>query len=145
MRTVLRAGDALLLGADLRKDRKTLEAAYDDSLGVTAAFNLNLLERINRELHGDFDLHAFRHRSFYNEAIGRVEIYIESTREQTVRIEDLGLEIQLALGEQIHTENSYKYEISGIRQLALKTGFKYSRTWLDSREQFSSNLLLATS
>lgn len=145
MRSVLRAGDALLLGADLRKDRKTLEAAYDDSLGVTAAFNLNLLERINRELHGDFDLHAFRHRSFYNEAIGRVEIYIESTREQTVRIEDLGLEIQLALGEQIHTENSYKYEISGIRQLALKTGFKYSRTWLDSREQFSSNLLLATS
>src|SRR5436190_7017282 len=78
LRTVLSPGDALLLGADLKKDRKILEAAYDDSLGVTSAFNLNVLARINRELDGDFDLRAFKHAATYNEALGRVEIYIES-------------------------------------------------------------------
>jgi uncharacterized SAM-dependent methyltransferase len=88
-------------------------------------------------------LRAFRHRAFYNEAAGRIEIYIESLFNQRVRIEKLDLEIEFAAGELIHTENSYKYDIAGIRQLAEQTGFELSRTWLDSQERFSSNLLLA--
>ena len=143
LRQVLRAGDALLLGADLKKDKSVLEAAYNDALGVTAAFNLNVLARINRELGGNFDLRAFQHRAFYNETVGRVEIYIESTREQTVAIGQLGMEVQFAAGEQIHTENSYKYDLNDIARLASETGFIQGRTWLDSQERFSSNLLLA--
>ena len=143
LRQVLRAGDALLLGADLKKDKSVLEAAYNDALGVTAAFNLNVLARINRELGGTFDLRAFQHRAFYNEAVGRVEIYIESTREQTVAISQLEMEVQFHEGEQIHTENSYKYDLNDIARLAAATGFIHGRTWLDSQERFSSNLLFA--
>jgi L-histidine Nalpha-methyltransferase len=143
MRSVLNKGDALLLGADLKKDPAVLEAAYNDALGVTSAFNLNVLARINRELGGTFDLHAFRHRAFYNEGAGRIEIYIESLAKQTVRIEKLDLEVQFEAGELIHTENSYKYDLAGIARLAGDTGFTSSRSWLDSRERFSSNLLLA--
>lgn len=143
LRLVLRDGDALLLGADLKKDKTVLEAAYNDALGVTAAFNLNVLARINRELGGTFDLRAFQHRAFYNEESGRVEIYIESLREQAVAIEQLGMEVQFHKGELIHTENSYKYDLSDIAKLADETGFTRSRTWLDRGEQFSSNLLLA--
>ena len=143
MRSVLQTGDALLLGADLKKDPAVLEAAYNDALGVTSAFNLNVLARINRELGGTFELRAFRHRAFYNEAKGRIEIYIESLVKQTVRIAKLELEVQFEAGELIHTENSYKYDMVGIRQLAADTGFTLSRTWLDSQERFSSNLLLA--
>ena len=143
LRKMLRAGDALLLGADLKKDRHVLEAAYNDALGVTSAFNLNVLARINRELGGDFDLRAFKHRAFYNEEMGRVEIYIESRSEQSVSIRKLDMEVRFRAGEQIHTENSYKYDLSDIAQLAAKTGFTCARTWLDSQERFSSNLLLA--
>ncbi len=143
LRQVLRNGDALLLGADLKKDKSVLEAAYNDALGVTAAFNLNVLARINRELGGTFDLRAFQHRAFYNEAVGRVEIYIESTREQTVAISQLEMEVQFVEGEQIHTENSYKYDRNDIARLASATGFVHGRTWLDSEQRFSSNLLLA--
>ncbi len=143
MRSVLRTGDALLLGADLKKDPAILEAAYNDSLGVTSAFNLNVLARINRELGGSFDLRAFRHHAFYNEAAGRIEIYIESLVDQTVRIEKLDLEVHFSAGELIHTENSYKYDPAGIARLAAATGFERSRTWFDSQERFSSNLLLA--
>jgi dimethylhistidine N-methyltransferase len=143
LRQVLRAGDALLLGADLKKERRMLEAAYNDALGVTAAFNLNVLARINRELDANFDLRAFQHRAFYNEAVGRVEIYIESTREQSVSIGQLEMEVQFGEREQIHTENSYKYDLSDIGKLASETGFTRARTWLDSEERFSSNLLLA--
>ena len=102
-----------------------------------------MLARINRELNGTFDLRAFRHRAFYNESAGRVEIYIESLFNQRVRIEKLDLEIQFAAGELIHTENSYKYDVAGIGELAAQTGFTLSRTWHDSQERFSSNLLLA--
>jgi L-histidine N-alpha-methyltransferase len=143
MRSVLQKGDALLLGADLKKDPTVLEAAYNDALGVTSAFNLNVLARINRELGGTFDLRTFRHRAFYNETIGRIEIYIESLANQQVRIEKLDLTVEFAEGELIHTENSYKYDKTGIESLAAATGFKLSRTWLDSQERFSSNLLLA--
>jgi dimethylhistidine N-methyltransferase len=143
LRQVLHEGDALLLGADLKKDKSVLEAAYNDALGVTAAFNLNVLARINRELGGNFDPRAFQHRAFYNEALGRVEIYIESMREQTVAISELEMEVQFGEGEQIHTENSYKYDLSDIARLADETGFTRARTWLDQKEQFSSNLLMA--
>ena len=144
MRSVLQKSDALLLGADLKKDPAVLEAAYNDALGVTSAFNLNVLARINRELGGTFDLRAFRHRAFYNDALGRIEIYIESLVKQRVRIEKLDLEVVFETGELIHTENSYKYDMNGIRELAAATGFSLSRTWLDSQERFSSNLLLAS-
>jgi dimethylhistidine N-methyltransferase len=143
MRSVLNKGDALLLGADLKKDPAILEAAYNDALGVTSAFNLNVLGRINRELGGTFDLQAFRHRAFYNEGVGRIEIYIESLLKQTVRIEKLDLEVQFESGELIHTENSYKYDLAGIAKLAAATGFECSHSWFDSQERFSSNLLLA--
>lgn len=143
LRQVLREGDALLLGADLKKDKKVLEAAYNDALGVTAAFNLNVMARINRELGGDFDLRSFQHHAFYNEEVGRVEIYIESLREQTVTISQLEMEVQFSEGEQIHTENSYKYGLSDITELASQTGFTRAHTWVDHEQQFSSNLLLA--
>jgi dimethylhistidine N-methyltransferase len=143
MRNVLKAGDALLLGADLRKEPSILEAAYDDSLGITAAFNLNLLARINRELDADFDLRAFRHQAHYNEELGRVEVYIQSLRAQRVAIRKLEMEIQFDEGERIHTENSYKYDLAGLSNLASATGYTRERTWLDQREQFSSNLFMA--
>jgi L-histidine N-alpha-methyltransferase len=143
LRQVLRSGDALLLGADLKKETRVLEAAYNDALGVTAAFNLNVLARINRELGGNFDLTAFKHRAFYNEAAGRIEIYIESRRVQTVSINELEMEVEFGEGEQIHTENSYKYDLGDIGKLASETGFTRARTWLDSGERFSSNLLMA--
>jgi dimethylhistidine N-methyltransferase len=143
LRGVLKKGDALLLGVDLRKEVKVLEDAYDDALGVTAAFNLNLLTRINREFEADFDLRAFRHQVVYNEELGRVEVYIVSHRTQTVSIRRLEMEIHFAEGERIHTENSYKYDQAGLSQLANATGYMRARTWLDEREQFSSNLFIA--
>jgi dimethylhistidine N-methyltransferase len=143
LRRVLRAGDALLLGADLKKDAATLEAAYDDALGVTAAFNLNLLARINRELQADFSPRAFRHVALYDERRGRVEMHLESTRNQTVRLRALGLSVEFREGERIHTENSYKYDLEGLSALAAETGFERARTWLDAGERFSSNLFFA--
>jgi dimethylhistidine N-methyltransferase len=143
LRKVLRAGDALLLGADLRKDAQVLEAAYDDSLGVTASFNLNQLARINRELDADFNLRAFRHYVTYNEEMGRVEVYLESLREQWVSINNLEMKIHFREGERIHTENSCKYDLEGLSRLAQATGYRRARTWLDKGERFSSNLFIA--
>jgi uncharacterized SAM-dependent methyltransferase len=143
MRSVLHKGDALLLGADLKKDRATLEAAYNDALGVTSAFNLNVLARINRELGGNFDLHKFKHHAFYNEEVGRIEIYIQSLENQRVRIEELDLEVEFAADELIHTENSHKFDKTGIEELANATGYSLTRTWVDSQGRFSSNLLMA--
>ncbi len=143
LRRALRAGDRLLLGADLKKDASTLEAAYNDALGVTAAFNLNLLARINRELDANFNLQHFKHVALYNEEEGRVEMHIESTRAQTVNLRALDLQINFEAGERVHTENSYKYDLAEILRLAEETGFASSNTWLDDAEQFSSNLLVA--
>lgn len=143
MRGVLQKGDALLLGADLKKDPQILEAAYNDALGVTSAFNLNVLARINRELGGNFELRAFKHHAYYNESMGRIEIYIQSLMNQSVSIQKLNLEVEFSVGELIHTENSYKYDEAGIDRLASTTGFERVKTWLDSQERFSSNLLLA--
>lgn len=144
LRHVLAPGDSLLLGADLKKERAVLEAAYDDSLGVTAAFNLNLLARINRELEADFDLRAFKHYVRYDEEAGRIEIYAESVRAQVVCIAGLNLELKFVEGERIHTENSYKYDMADLSRLAAETGFTLSRTWHDSMKRFSSNLFVAS-
>jgi dimethylhistidine N-methyltransferase len=143
LRGVLEPGDALLLGADLKKERDVLLAAYDDALGVTAAFNLNLLVRINRELDADFNPRAFRHYVRYDEEEGRIEIYAESLRAQTVRVQRLELELQFEAGERIHTENSYKYDMADLERLATATGFTLSRNWFDSMKRFSSNLFIA--
>lgn len=144
MRSVLRAGDALLLGVDLKKDRKILEAAYNDALGVTAAFSRNLLVRINRALDADFYLPAFRHRAVFNEVDSRIEISVESLRSQTVTIRKLGMQVSLSEGELIHTENSYKYDLESIAKLATEAGFVCGRTWFDEQKRFSSNLLMAS-
>lgn len=143
VRASLRAGDRLLLGADLKKDAATLEAAYDDPLGITAAFNLNLLARINRELGADFSLRDFRHVALYDEAEGRVEMHLESTGEQNVRVEALGLDLHFRAGERLHTENSYKYSLDELSALAADTGFAREHTWLDPAGRFSSNLFVA--
>ena len=110
------AGGGLLIGADLRKDIDVLEAAYDDKEGVTAAFNLNVLRRINRELNADFDIDGFRHEARYNEKEGRIEMHLVSLSQQTVHIG--GSVFQFQAGESIHTENSYKYSLSQFAALA---------------------------
>jgi len=143
LRKCLKAGDALLLGADLKKEKRILEDAYDDPLGLTAVFNLNQLARINRELDADFDLRHFAHHAFYNEEKGRIEIYIESLREQIVMIDKLDLKIRFEKGEMIHTENSHKYDLDLLSQLARETGYERAQTWFDNEKKFSSNLFLA--
>ncbi len=137
----LSPSDRLLMGVDLRKSRAALEAAYDDSAGVTARFNLNLLARINRELGGHFDLGSFSHRARWNERLGRVEINLESDRSQSVRIDGLGLEVAFDAGERIYTESSYKYSTAEIEQLARAAGMVVERRWLDAERRFSVNLL----
>ena len=144
VREGFRAGDMMLLGADLKKDAAVLEAAYDDALGVTAAFNLNLLARINRELGADFNLRDFRHVAVYDDVEGRVEMHLESTRVQTIRVGALDLEISFDAGERLHTENSYKYSLAELSALAAETGFSRAHTWLDSGERFSSSLFVAS-
>jgi len=143
IRRVLRKGDALLLGADLKKDPNALEAAYNDPLGITRAFIVNELERINRELDANFDLWAFGLRSFYNQEVGRVEVYLESLSNQAVEIRDLDLSLHFAAGERIHVENAYKFDLDDLNRLATETGFNLKRTWLDKQKRFSSNLLFA--
>ncbi|MCL6650582.1 MAG: L-histidine N(alpha)-methyltransferase, partial [Chloroflexi bacterium] len=143
VRATMAANDRLLVGIDLRKERAVLEAAYDDARGVTAQFNLNLLARINRELGGEFDLTAFRHRARYDAEHGRIEMHLESLRRQRVRLRVLELEIELARGETIHTENSYKYSFKEIDALATAAGLRVERRWLDPEGRFSVNLLAA--
>jgi dimethylhistidine N-methyltransferase len=132
----------MLIGADLKKDANVLHAAYNDSRGVTAAFNLNLLERINRELGADFDLRRFSHYAFYNAACGRIEMHLISLQEQKVKIgaHRFGFE----RGESIHTENSYKYSLEGFRALAMNAGFRQARWWTDRRGLFALFGLIAT-
>jgi dimethylhistidine N-methyltransferase len=141
IRETMSPADRLLVGIDLRKDRAVLEPAYDDSLGITARFNRNILARVNRELGGAFDLDTFRHRAVYDEAIGRIEMYLVSEREQRVRIADLELEIPFAPGEAIHTENSYKYSLIEIDSLTAAAGLCVEHQWLDGAERFSASLL----
>jgi L-histidine Nalpha-methyltransferase len=143
LRTALLPGDALFLGADLRKSRDVLEPAYDDPLGVTAAFNLNVLARINRELGGHFALDAFRHRAFYDETHGRIEMHLVSKRAQRVRIDALDLDVAFDEGESIHTESSYKHDDATLAQLAAASGFTIEQRWTDSRGWFADVLMTA--
>jgi dimethylhistidine N-methyltransferase len=132
---------AMLVGVDLKKDATVLHAAYNDARGVTAAFNLNLLARINRELGADFDLRRFRHYAFYNPAPGRIEMHLVSLAAQAVNIGDhrFGFEA----GESIHTENSYKYTLGEFRALAQRAGFRGERVWLDRQGRFALHGLAA--
>jgi dimethylhistidine N-methyltransferase len=141
LRGALAVGDALLLGADLRKDVALLERAYDDALGVTAAFNRNLLARINRELGANFDLSAFAHRAVFNDAESRMEMHLDSRCAQRVRIGDY--EVAFAEGESIHTESSYKYDDDALRRLANVGGFDIAARWTDSNGWFADLLMVA--
>ena len=144
IRRMLRPGDALLLGADLKKDRATLEAAYNDALGVTRAFIVNELARINRELGGNFDLWAFGLRSVYNDEAGCVEVFLESLRPQSVTIKGLEMSVSFGAGEWMHMEHSYKFDMEELSKMGLQSGFRLERTWLDERQRFSSNLFRAS-
>lgn len=137
--TLLGTGGGLVIGVDLRKDRAVLDAAYNDAQGVTAAFNLNLLERMNRELDGTFDLSRFAHEAFYNERDGRIEIYIRSLMRQQVRV--AGRTIVFDADERIHTEYSYKYDIETFQRLAGRAGFYPEAAWTDPRALFSVHFL----
>ena len=130
-------------GVDLRKDPARLLPAYDDARGVTAAFNLNLLRRLNREAGAGFDLAAFAHRAVWNEAEGRIEMHLVSRRHQAVRV--AGREVAFAAGETIHTENSYKHTEAGFQALAAAAGWRPARSWTDPEGLFSLHLLAAES
>lgn len=134
-------GGALVIGVDLKKDKKTLDAAYDDAQGVTARFNLNLLARINRELGGDFQLQRFRHKAFYDEAQGRIEMHLESLYAQFARV--AGRRFDFAPGETIHTEISCKYAVAEFQELARQAGFASQNVWSDARNLFSVHAMTA--
>ena len=133
-------GGGLLVGVDLKKDPGVLHRAYNDSQGVTAAFNLNLLERINRELEADFQTEWFEHYAFYNPQEGRVEMHLVSTRDQTVHLDNVA--IPFTSGESIWTESSYKYNPDEFEQMAATAGLKVERTWMDEQQWFSVQYLV---
>jgi L-histidine Nalpha-methyltransferase len=139
MRRLCAPDGRALIGIDLQKDPAVLVSAYDDARGVTAAFNLNLLSRINRELGGDFDLAQFRHRAVFNEAEGRVEMHLVSRTEQTVHLD--GHTIDIAAGEGVQTENCYKYTRDGFAELAARAGLAVEAAWTDDRDWFAVVLL----
>jgi L-histidine Nalpha-methyltransferase len=136
-------GDSLLVGTDLVKQTATLIRAYDDSLGVTAAFNLNLLARINRELEGQFDLAQFAHEARYNERQSRIEMHLRSRVEQRVAIDALDLTVSFAGGETIWTESSHKFRAEEIRRMGEQAGWQNSRQWIDRDWGFAETLFTA--
>lgn len=144
VRRGLLPGGVLLLGTDLRKSPATLVPAYDDAQGVTAAFNKNILTRINRELRGEFDLDTFRHVALWNEPASRIEMHLESTIEQDVAIGDLGLRVHFRRGERIHTESSAKYDFPRIDGMLQKAGFVREHTYTDDDQLFAVHLARAT-
>jgi dimethylhistidine N-methyltransferase len=137
----LGAHDRLLVGIDLRKSKQVLERAYDDSRGVTARFNLNLLARINRELGGHFDLGRFRHVAVYDEIEGKIEMHLESLAAQRVAIDRPGTDVPFARGERIHTEDSYKYSPHEIAELCAAAELAIARQWFDAERRFGLHLL----
>jgi L-histidine Nalpha-methyltransferase len=143
VRGILQVGDALLLGTDLEKDVETQLLAYDDPAGVTAAFNLNLLARINRELGADFNLAQFRHEARWNDEERRIEMHLRSMCRQVVTIPAAGLRILLNEGETIWTESSHKYRPEGVIAMAERTGFRCEGQWIDAEWPFAQNLLIA--
>ncbi|MBV8727128.1 MAG: L-histidine N(alpha)-methyltransferase [Candidatus Eremiobacteraeota bacterium] len=140
----LKPGDGLLVGADLRKDSATLELAYNDPTGVTAAFNKNLLGRLNRELGANFDLRAFEHVSNYDQRRGVVDSSLLSHKKQQIQIEQLGLDVDFEAGEALHTESSYKFTIEQLTASAKQAGFSLARSWFDHKRYFSVSLFLRT-
>jgi L-histidine N-alpha-methyltransferase len=142
---LLEPGDALLLGADLVKPAAQLIEAYDDPAGVTAAFNLNLLARVNRELDADFNLRRFRHEARYNESERRIEMHLRSESAQTVSIRAADLQIAFRQGETIWTESSHKFSLAEIESLARKTGFVCAGQWVDPEWPFAESLFTVES
>jgi dimethylhistidine N-methyltransferase len=141
MRAILQPGDALLLGTDLEKGNALQLLAYNDPAGVTAAFNLNLLARINREMGADFDLSCFRHEARWNTAERRIEMHLRSTCRQIVQIPAAGLRVMLDEDETIWTESSHKYKAEEIPNMAERTGFSCDGQWIDQEWPFAQNLL----
>jgi dimethylhistidine N-methyltransferase len=143
MRAILKTGDALLLGTDLEKSIELQLLAYDDPAGVTAAFNLNLLARINRELGADFDLGSFRHQARWNRVERRIEMHLRSMCRQTVHVPAASLRFMLDEDETIWTESSHKYQAEEIPAMAARTGFRCDGQWIDREWPFAQNLLIA--
>jgi dimethylhistidine N-methyltransferase len=143
IRKDLKPGEKLLLGVDMVKDTKALIPAYDDAAGVTAAFNKNVLTRINRELGANFNLNLFRHRALWNEEFSRIEMHLESLIAQQISIPALELEVKMQRGETIHTENSYKFRDEGVIEMLERAGFHLSDHWTDEREWFGVYLATA--
>jgi dimethylhistidine N-methyltransferase len=143
VRRWLRPGDGLLVATDLEKPIKKLLAAYDDPIGVTASFNLNLLARMNRELGADFDLSRFRHLAIYNRVDRRIEMHLESTVEQTVRIPAADLTVDFRKGETIWTESSHRFRSEELVGLAESTGFECTAQWIDDEWAFAQSLFVA--
>jgi len=137
VRAGLRTGDGLLLGVDLAKEDSILLAAYDDAAGVTAAFNRNLLVRLNRELDAEFEEETFAHCAVWNEVESRIEMHLRSLDAQRVRVGALDLKVEFAAGESIHTENSYKYRPGQAEALLAEAGFRAEATWTDARGWFA--------
>ena len=137
----LGAGAMMILGVDLEKDEKILHDAYNDAAGVTAKFNLNLMTRMNRELGGNFDLSSFQHRAIYNRDQHRIEMHLISRRPQMVRV--CGHTVAFRAGESIHTENSYKYSIKRLYELARRSGWTPQESWTDAEQMFSVHALRA--
>jgi L-histidine Nalpha-methyltransferase len=144
IRAALAIGDFLLIGTDLVKPEAELLLAYDDPLGVTAAFNRNLLVRINRELGADFDLASFTHRALWNDAESRVEMHLVAARRQQVRIPAAFLDVTLAAGEAIWTESSYKYRPDAVVRILDRAGFKLVNQWIHEEDGFALTLVTAT-
>ncbi|HXN24323.1 MAG TPA: L-histidine N(alpha)-methyltransferase [Candidatus Dormibacteraeota bacterium] len=144
VREILLPGDGLLLSTDLVKSIPRTLLAYDDPAGVTAAFNLNLLARLNRELDADFNVGGFRHEARWNQGERRVEMHLRSLSDQTVQVRGAGFCVRLKRGETIWTESSHKYEAREIPATAVRLGFRCEGQWIDSDWPFAQNLLLAT-
>ena len=142
LRDALRPGDGVLIGMDLKKDPSTIELAYDDPAGVTAAFNRNLLARMNRELGANFEVKNFDYRVQYDEARGAMDAYLVARNAATVRLGKIKLDVAFAAGEPMHTESAYKFGPSDVSTLAASTGFKAASSWTDRAGKFSVNLLV---
>lgn len=136
MAAIMGPEDVFLLGIDLKKSPEILIPAYDDAQGVTAAFNLNVLQRINRELGGQFDIRTFEHVALYNDEQGRIEMHLRSRQTQRVPIAGIEQVVSFAAGETIHTENSYKYTVDEVRQLGHHANLALRRTWFDLQRYF---------
>lgn len=143
LRAQLKHGDALLLGTDMVKAIPPMLAAYNDAAGITAAFNKNILLRINRELGADFAVDAFRHRAIWNAPESRMEMHLDSTRKQTVHVTALNRSFDFRPGESIHTENSRKFTLESVEEILVKSGFELERSWFDENCWFGVHLARA--